>query len=149
MYSKRNLSPTCKFIRLCLASAQPILGTDQLLKGHHGEDCYRMHLYFFVVDKAFMNYSEFKAKRSECLSSITKLFDDLPNQRIDFILRNLNDENDYLSAEEKPTVKGVKGDLEKAKSLQKLMLTDWSRRIGSEKLMTEFEAITCQWQGTK
>ncbi|CAO3668324.1 unnamed protein product [Umbelopsis ramanniana] len=149
MYSKMDLTPQCKYIRLCLASVQPLFETNQLQKKHHGEDWYRLHLYSFIFDKAFKSDTEFDIKRSECLSNVTKLFNDVPGQKLDFILRDVNDDNDFLSTEEKPSLKGVKGDLAKAKSLQKMMLREWRRRIGSDLLINEFEAITCQWEANK
>lgn len=65
---------------------------------------------------------KFTSKRADCYSNLTKEFEDVDNQRVDFILRSINDDNDYLSAEEKPSLKGVKGDMKKGKALQKAML---------------------------
>lgn len=148
-YSKKDLSSNGKYIRSCLAAAQYLWESSQLLKRDHNEDWYRLHLYSNVFDKAFMNDTEFESKRSECYSNITKLFEDEQNQRVDFIFRNLNDKSDYTTAEEKPGRKGVKKDMKKGKALQSLMLKDWSQKIGSDKLISQFEAITCQWEGTK
>lgn len=47
-----------------------------------------------IYDKNFIT------KRADRISNITKEFDDIPHQRVDLILRNLNDDTDYLSAEE-------------------------------------------------
>ncbi|KAG0168871.1 hypothetical protein DFQ29_010002, partial [Apophysomyces sp. BC1021] len=84
-----------------------------------------------------------------CYSNITKEFEDVDNQRVDFILSNVNDDNDYLSAEEKPSLKGVKNDMKKGKALQKAMLRKWTGHLGSVEIMNRLEAITCQWQGSK
>ncbi|KAI9265678.1 hypothetical protein EDC94DRAFT_583089 [Helicostylum pulchrum] len=62
-------------------------------------------------------------KRSEFYSSITKYFPDEPDQRVDFILRNLNDDSDVISSEEKPGKKRVKGNIEKGKSTQRTEFT--------------------------
>lgn len=84
-------------------------------------------------------------KRSEFYSSITKYFPDEPDQRVDFILRNLNDDSDVISSEEKPGKKRVKGNIEKGKSTQSIMLKKWMNQIKSNKLLNKLEAITCQW----
>lgn len=149
LYARKDLSNSGGYLRFCLAASQALWESNQLLKSSHGEDWYRLHVYSNVFDKAFMNDTEFESKRSECYSNITKLFENEQNQRVDFIFRNLNDESDYISAEEKPGRKGVTKDLRKGKALQGLMLKDWSRRIGSNKLISQFEAITCQWEGTR
>ncbi|EPB84642.1 hypothetical protein HMPREF1544_08585 [Mucor circinelloides 1006PhL] len=116
----------------------------QLFTNIHNEGWYRLHIYSNVFDEAFLHDKKFESKRSECYSNITKAFAFEQNQRVDFILRNLNDEKDLLTVEEKPTRKGVKSDMAKGKILQRLMLKDGCRRIGSEEIMTRFEAITCQ-----
>ncbi|KAG1122197.1 hypothetical protein G6F42_011706 [Rhizopus arrhizus] len=118
----------------------------QLFTNIHNEGWYRLHIYSNVFDEAFLHDKKFESKRSECYSNITKAFAFEQNQRVDFILRNLNDEKDLLTVEEKPTRKGVKSDMAKGKILQRLMLKDGCRRIGSEEIMTRFEAITCQWE---
>jgi hypothetical protein len=46
-----------------------------------------------------------------------KEFENVDNQRVGFILRNINDDNDYLSTEEKASLKGVKSDMRKGKTL--------------------------------
>ncbi|KAG1471538.1 hypothetical protein G6F56_002068 [Rhizopus delemar] len=148
-FSMRQLAPDSKFIRLALASAQTLWESKQLLKGSHNEDWYRLHVYSYIFDKAFINDEEFETKRSECYSNITKFFPNEPDQRIDFILRNINDDSDLISTEEKPGRKGVKSDLEKGKAIQKMMLKKWLKEIGSIKLLNKLEAITCQWEGTK
>ncbi|KAG1136936.1 hypothetical protein G6F37_011625 [Rhizopus arrhizus] len=87
--------------------------------------------------------------RADCYSSITKEFNNVKNQQVDFILRNINDNSDYLSAEEKPTLKGVKADFSKGKALESLMLRKWRNQLGSANIMKRFEAITCQWEGLR
>ncbi|CEI95844.1 hypothetical protein RMCBS344292_10021 [Rhizopus microsporus] len=70
-------------------------------------------------------------------------FDDIANQRVDFILRNLNNDTDYLSAEEKLGLKGVKKDIGKGKILQMAMLCKWTQYVGNSRI-ANLEAITCQ-----
>ncbi|KAI8083554.1 hypothetical protein BDF21DRAFT_461760 [Thamnidium elegans] len=81
--------------------------------------------------KHFFDDDELETKRSECISQVTKglkeIHGDTSLQRLDFILRDLNTDNDVMTAEEKPTLKGVK----------------------SHVLMEELETISCQWQGAK
>jgi hypothetical protein len=148
-FSVQQLTPNSKFIQLALVSAQTLWESKQLLKRGHNEDWYRLHVYSYIFDKAFINDEEFETKRSEYYSNITKFFPNEPDQRIDFILRNLNDDSDLISTEEKPGRKGVKSDLEKGKAMQKMMLKKWLKEIGSIKLLNKLEAITCQWEGTK
>lgn len=74
----------------------------------HSEEWYLLHGYSNVFYKIFANDEEFETKRSECYSNITTLFPNEPDQRLDFILRNLNDESDVITSEEKPGRKGSK-----------------------------------------
>ncbi|KAI7856637.1 hypothetical protein BDC45DRAFT_567205 [Circinella umbellata] len=55
---------------------------------------------------------------------------DLVQQKIDFILRNSNDESDYLSAEEKPGDKNENNDLCKGRQVQRHMLDLWNQWLG-------------------
>jgi hypothetical protein len=97
----------------------------------------------------FLNDRKFNAKRAGCYSSTTKQFSNIGNQRIDFILRSINDENDYVSSEEKSGRKGVKADLQKGKIVQVAMLKLWSNKLKATEVMKHLEAITCQWEGLK
>ncbi|KAI8991176.1 hypothetical protein BDF20DRAFT_997108 [Mycotypha africana] len=58
-------------------------------------------------------------------------------------MRNINDDIDYLSVEEKPSLKGVKSDLKKGKALQQCMLKMWTKHFHTATIMNQFEAITC------
>lgn len=60
----------------------------------------------------------------------------------------MNDDDGYLSAEEKPGLKGVKKDIWKGKVLQLAMLRKWTKHMGGN-YINHLEAITCQWQGVK
>lgn len=93
--------------------------------------------------------NHFSSKRSECYSNIAKWFKDVNNQRVDFILRNINNDIDYLSIEEKPSLKGVKSDVKKGKILQQCMLKLWTKCFQTPTIMSQFEAITGQWNGLK
>ncbi|KAG0905391.1 hypothetical protein G6F33_012202 [Rhizopus arrhizus] len=101
-----------------------------------------------IFDNAFIYDKNFITKRADCISNITKEFDDIANQRVDFILRSLNDDTDYLSAEEKPDLKDVKKDIGKGKTLQMAMLRKWTQYVVNSRI-SNLEAITCQWQGIK
>ena len=99
----------------------------------HKESWFRTHVYYAVFDNAFMYDDKFTTKRADCYSNIAKKFEDVDHQRVDFTLRNINDDNDYHSAE--PSLKGVKGDMKKGKALQKAMLRKWTGRLGSVEIM--------------
>lgn len=148
-YSKKDLDPTCRYLRLATATAAELWTSRQLLSKEHNESWYRSHVYTTVWDNAFMYDDHFNSKRADCYSNITKEFQDVSNQRVDFILRNINDDVDYLSVEEKPSLKGVKSDLKKGKILQQYMLKKWTKRLRKANVMDQFEAITCQWEGLK
>lgn len=152
-YSKKGLSSNCKYIRFALAASFEIWSTNSLLNKKHGEDWYRMHVYSNVWDKAFLDDNEFETKRSECVSQVMKVLKetekDIKLQRLDFILRDLNTDNDIVTVEEKPSLKGVKADIKKGHSLKKHALYLWSKQVKSDVLMEQLEAISCQWQGTK
>ncbi|KAG0772639.1 hypothetical protein G6F22_015568 [Rhizopus arrhizus] len=111
-----------------------------------------MHVYSNVWDKAFFDDDEFETKRSECLSQVMKVLKEIDGdtrlQKLDFILRDLNTDNDVITAEEKPTLKGVKADIKKG-GLLKNTLYLWSKQVKSHVLMEELESMSCQWQGTK
>lgn len=142
-----SMDPMCRYIRLALSTIVELWSSDSLLT-EHNEPWYRTHIYGPVFDNAFIYDKDFITKRADCISNITKESGDIPNQRVDFILRNLNDDTDYLSAEEKPGLKGVKKDIGKGKVLQQAMLRKWFKHVGDSKV-THLEAITCQWQGVK
>lgn len=124
-----------------------------MIKKGHGEDWFKMHVYPNVWDKAFCDDDEFETKRSECLSQVMKVLKEIDGdirlQRLDFILRDLNKDNDVITAEEKPTLKGVKADVRKGELLKKNTLYLWSKQVNSPVLMEELESMSCQWQGTK
>ncbi|KAI9247109.1 hypothetical protein EDC94DRAFT_664736 [Helicostylum pulchrum] len=98
-FKERNLDPMCKYIRSVLLNVD-IWETKQL----------------FIWDKVFLQDNRFISKRADCYSNTTKQFNAVNNQRVDFIWRNVNDESDYASAEEKPGRKGGRSDVRKAKS---------------------------------
>ncbi|KAI7904274.1 uncharacterized protein BX663DRAFT_530378 [Cokeromyces recurvatus] len=152
-YSKFDLSSNCRFIRFALVAGLELWNSKALTKKGHGEDWFRMHVYSNVWDKAFFDDDEFETKRSECLSQVMKLLKenngDTKLQKLDFILRDLNTNNDVITAEEKPTLKGMKADVKKGGLLKKNTLYLWSKQVKSHVLMKELESISCQWQGTK
>lgn len=114
----------------------------------HGEGWLQGHVYFPMFDNAFTYNKIFVSKRTDCISNIAKEFDNEDNQKIDFILRNINDNSNYISCEDKPSGAGVKNDLRKGKIIQRLMLEKWSNHLNSIiEIMNKFEAITCQWKG--
>ncbi|KAG1055513.1 hypothetical protein G6F43_002532 [Rhizopus delemar] len=141
------MDPMCCYIRLALSIIVELWSSNSLLT-EHNESWYRVHIYGPIFDNAFIYDEDFVTKRADCISNITKEFVDILNQRVDFILRNLNDDTDYLSAEEKPGLKGVKKDITKGKVLQQAMLLKWVKHVGNSNV-THLEAITCQWQGVK
>lgn len=59
------------------------------------------------------------------------------------------DSHDVITAEEKPTLKGVKADVKKGGLLKKNTLYLWSKQVKSHLLMEGLESMSCQWQGTK
>ncbi|KAI8076928.1 hypothetical protein BDF21DRAFT_464133 [Thamnidium elegans] len=115
-YSQENMDPLCRYIRLAFGTIAELWSSRLLLKSDHNESWFRMHVYSAVFDNAFIYDDKFTSKRADCYSNITKEFEDINNQRVDFILRSINDDNDYLSAEEKPGLKGVKSDIRKGKA---------------------------------
>ncbi|KAI7898814.1 uncharacterized protein BX663DRAFT_489759 [Cokeromyces recurvatus] len=140
-YAQKNMDPLCRYIRLAFATVAELWSSSLLLKADHNESWFRIHVYSAVFDNAFIYDDKFTTKRTDCYSNITKEFEDVDNQRVDFILRNINDDNDYLSTEEKPNLK-------EGKALQKAMLRKWTSRLGSTEIMKQLEAITCQWKDT-
>lgn len=119
----------------------------------HGEDWYRIHVYGGVFDKVFMNDDEFESKRSECYSRTTSVLketdNDIQNQKIDFILRDINSDSDIVTVEEIPGRKGVKADVKKGFLFQKLSLKLWEKKINSSLLVQQLESVSCQWEKTK
>ncbi|KAG1131531.1 hypothetical protein G6F37_013445 [Rhizopus arrhizus] len=152
-YNKDDLTSNCRFIRFALAAGLEIWNSKALTKKGHGEDWFRMHVYSNVWDKAFFDDDEFETKRSECLSQVMKVLKEIDGdtrlQKLDFILRDLNTDNDVITAEEKPTLKGVKADIKKGGLLKKNTLYLWSKQVKNHVLMEELESMSCQWQGTK
>lgn len=110
--------------------------SDTLVSGEHNESWYRTHVYGPLFDNTFIYDKNFTPKRADCISNITKEFADVANQRVDFISRSLIDDIDYLSAEEKPGLKGVKTDLGKGKALQMAMPRKWAQYVGNAAFTT-------------
>lgn len=133
-----------RYLRLATATAAELWTSRRLLSKEHNESWYRSHVYTAVWDNAFMYDNHFNSKRADCYSNITKEFKNVSNQRVDFVFRNINDDVDYLSVEEKPGLKGVKSDLKKGNILQQYMLKKWTKRLQKAGVMDQFEAITCQ-----
>lgn len=153
LYKQKSLSENCKYIRFAIASALELWDKKALLNcSDNGEDWFRMHVYCGIWDKLYVGNDKFTTKRSECESNIIKALNHFnkvnPTQKIDFILRDINNKDDFVSVEEKSTNDKVKDDVIKGKKLQKLMLVLWSKYIQS-KAIQELEAITCQWSGLK
>ncbi|KAL9550830.1 hypothetical protein PS6_005344 [Mucor atramentarius] len=146
LYSKKNLSSNCKYIRFALSASVELWSTKALLNKTHGEDWYRLHVYSNVWDKAFLDDEELETKRSECVSQVTKILKeakkDVKLQRLGFILRGMNNDTDVLTVEEKPSVKGVKADIRKGNMLKKHALYLWSKQVDSSVLMEKLEAIS-------
>ncbi|CEP17553.1 hypothetical protein [Parasitella parasitica] len=152
-FNKHFQNETRGWHKFALAASFEIWSTNSLLNKKHGEDWYRMHVYSNLLDKVFLDDNEFETKRSECVSQVMKVLKetekDVKLQKLDFILRDLNTDNDIVTVEEKPSLKGVKADIKKGQSLKKHALYLWSKKVGSDVLMEQLEAISCQWQGTK
>ncbi|KAG2199584.1 hypothetical protein INT47_012184 [Mucor saturninus] len=152
-YAQCNMSANCRYIRFALATSLELWSSNAMLNKGHREDWYRMHLYAHVWDKAFFDDVEFETKRSKCVSQATKVLKetdkDVKLKRLDFILRDLNNNNDVITVEEKPSSKGVKADIRKGDLLKKNSLYLWSKQVNSDTLIGQLESISCQWQGTK
>lgn len=98
----------CKYIKLVFANAAELQVSRQRLNINHNESWFHINVYSFIWDKVFLSDAKFISKCADWYSDTAKQFDNVDNQRIDFILCNINDNNDYISAEEKPGRKGVK-----------------------------------------
>lgn len=112
--------------------------TNELLRRGHGEDWFRMHLYFNLWDKAFFDDDELETQRSECISLVSKLSKELNGDnrliKLDFILRDLKSDSDVLTAEEKPPCKGVKANVRKRRRLIKDASYLWFKQARSSAL---------------
>ncbi|KAI7904577.1 uncharacterized protein BX663DRAFT_541591 [Cokeromyces recurvatus] len=148
-YKDRNMDCMCKYIRLVFTNAAELWASKQLSYITHNESWFRTNVYSSVWDMIFFSDDKFISKRADCYSNTTKQFDNIDNQRVDFILHNINDNNDYISAEEKPGREGVKSDRQEGKILQIAIFQLWNHKIKSAKIMEQMETITCQWEGTK
>ncbi|KAL9538551.1 hypothetical protein MBANPS3_010841 [Mucor bainieri] len=93
------------------------------------------YIYSNIWDKALMDNEEFETKRSECVSQVTRALKeknkDIKLQKLDFILRDLNNDADVVTVEEKPILKGVKADVKKGGLLKKHALYLWSKQVRS------------------
>ncbi|KAI8890958.1 hypothetical protein K501DRAFT_265461 [Backusella circina FSU 941] len=150
---RNGLSLNYKYIGFTLAARFEIWSTKPLLNKNHGEDWYRIHVYSNVWDKAFLDDNEFETKRSDCVSQVIKVLKetkkDIKLQKLDYILRDLNTDDDIVTVKEKPLLKGVKSDIKKRELLKKHALYLWSKQVKSDVLMEQLESISFQWQGTK
>ncbi|KAI7851343.1 hypothetical protein BDC45DRAFT_590502 [Circinella umbellata] len=110
-YSQENMDPLCRYIRLAFGMIAELWSSRLLFKSDHNESWFCMHVYSAVFGNAFIYDNKFISKRADCYLNITKEFEDINNPHVDFILRTINDDSDYLSAKEKPGFKGVKNDI--------------------------------------
>lgn len=78
----QNMDPMCRYIRLALSTIVELWSSDILLV-EHNESWFRTHVYGPVFDNAFMHDKDFITKRADCISNITKEFDNIPNQQVD------------------------------------------------------------------
>lgn len=105
-----------------MAPSFGIWSTNSLINKSHGEDWYRMYVYLNVWDNAFVDDDEFKTKHFVCVSQVMKLLKetekDIKLQKLDFILRNLNTDNDSVTVEEKSSLKGVKAYIKKKRIIE-------------------------------
>lgn len=114
--------------------------------------CDRTYTVFFWIEQSYLTTYFMSRELNATLQSSKKLKEnikDLAQQRVDFILRSNHDESNYLTLEEKPTDDVAKYDYKKEKQMQRNMLTLWSKWLNSNVLVSELEAVTCQWEQRK
>ncbi|KAG2199585.1 hypothetical protein INT47_012185 [Mucor saturninus] len=123
-YDQYNMSANCRYIRFALAASLELWSSNALLNKGRGEDC-------------------------QVVEALKETDKNVKLKTLDFILRDLNNNNDVIRVEEKPSSKGVKADIRKDDLLKKNSLYLWSKQVNSNILMGQLESISCQWQGTK
>lgn len=152
LFKTSNVSENIKYIRTAINGLFDVWRSERLTKTND-EGWLRSNLYSFLWDRAFLFDNTFYVKRAECYSAVIKKLKEnnknLAQQRVDFMLRSNHDESDYLTLEEKPTDDVAKYDYKKGKQMQRNMLTLWSKWLNSNVLVSELEAVTCQWEQRK
>ncbi|KAF9578546.1 hypothetical protein BGW38_005596 [Lunasporangiospora selenospora] len=155
MFALEVYTSTISYIRTainCLSN----LWRSGVLSEHNNEGWLQANLYSQIFDSVFMEQTLWITKRSETLSMTLKTAReggiDVADRRIDFILMAKDDTIDLLTAEDKAKdSKKVATDLEKTSNIQQLTLYLWRQRLGSQRteLISELEAMACQWTATK
>ncbi|KAI9349399.1 hypothetical protein BD770DRAFT_436717 [Pilaira anomala] len=149
----KNWPPHCSYIKSALVLGSQLWEGKSLSNKRHGEDWYRAHIYANIWDEVFLNDEKLETNRSKCISQMMKTLkkteNDIKQQRLDFILRDLNSDNNAVTDEEKRSVAGVKAYVVKDGLLKKHVLSLWAEQVNSNVLMKQLEAISYQWKGTK
>ncbi|KAG2225166.1 hypothetical protein INT45_009495 [Circinella minor] len=154
LYMQDDLSENINYIRAACQHLLDLWRSKRLNDHGNNEGWLRSNVYSMLWDRAFLFHDQFYIKRAECQSAVIKFLQlddpdgDLVQQKIDFILRNSNDESDYLSTEEKPGDKSENDDVCKGRQVQRHMLDLWNKWLGSPLLTSQLEAITYQWHGS-
>ncbi|ORE08184.1 hypothetical protein BCV72DRAFT_303958 [Rhizopus microsporus var. microsporus] len=138
-------------VQLDAAHSKGLLTTPQVA---HGEVWHRMYVHSNVWNKNFLDDDELEIKRSECVSQAMKVLKetrkDVKLQTFDFILRNLNTDNDVVAVEEKSSLKDVKVDIKKGELLKKHALYLWSEQSSSsfQNYLTNAKVLEWKYEGT-
>ncbi|GAA5800663.1 hypothetical protein HPULCUR_006099 [Helicostylum pulchrum] len=152
LFKKSNLSENIKYLRTAINGLFDIWQSKRL-NDSNDEGWLRSNLYSFIWDRAFLFDDTFYVKRAECYSAVIRKLkennEEVAQQRVDFILRSNHDGTDYLTLKEKPTDQEASNDFNKGKRMQRHMLKLWSNWLGSRALVSELEAVSCQWQERK
>ncbi|KAI7866705.1 hypothetical protein BDF14DRAFT_1809082 [Spinellus fusiger] len=153
LYQNYDCEEGVKYIRCALVTMIDLWESDRLRTARNNESWFRSNVYAGVWDRLFLPNDQFYSKRAECHSAVFRelksLGHDVKNMKVDFILRDINSNQDFITTEEKPTNTGAAEDVIKSKALQQETLALWRDQIGCDKLAKHLEAITCQWVGTE
>lgn len=143
LYAERNLDPTCAYIRLAIATVAELWHSRLLSKSELTESWLQTHVYPAVFDNAFIIDNSFTSKRADLYLNIANEFKDVESKQLDFVLRNVNDNNELSGHETADDV------LKEGKAVQIALLKKWFDHLGRENVMINLEAIAYQWQGLR
>ncbi|KAI8138754.1 hypothetical protein BJV82DRAFT_629506 [Fennellomyces sp. T-0311] len=152
LFSNSSQSENVKYLRTAINCLFDIWRSKRL-EARNDEGWLRSNVYSNIWDRAFLFDDYFYVKRAECYSAVIKKLKEqdptITQQRVDFILRSNQNGTDFLMLEEKPRDSNVLYDLEKGKQMQRHMLQLWSNWLGSKLLVSQLEALTCQFEERK
>ncbi|KAF9163654.1 hypothetical protein BGX20_001252 [Mortierella sp. AD010] len=155
LYATKTPSASDRYLRTAINCFSNLWSVGDAHNANN-ECWWQANLYSQVFDRCFLRAKDYLTKRSEILSMTLKTAKlegfKVPSHRVDFVVSCKDYDMDLLTSEDKPTSSSkVNKDTDKGLLIQQTTLGLWRKKIGAQRkeLLSELEAITCQWIGNE